>query len=83
MMLHARAHIRLNDQNDAMGLVMMLNHYDDNFSIENFKGDRRVNAKSIIGVMYAMMDFNDEMFLVNDANGAMPSPIDVYRVVAA
>lgn len=82
-MPHTRAHIRLNNQTDAMGLVQILSNYSDDFSIENFKGDRRINAKSIIGVMYATLDFNDEMFLVNDANGSIPSSVDVYRVVAA
>ncbi len=82
-MPHTRARIRLNNQADAMGLVQVLSNYDDGFSIENFNGDRRVNAKSIIGVMYATLDFNDEMFLVNDTNGGIPSAVDVYRVVAA
>ena len=82
-MAHIRAHIRLNNQNDAMGLVQALCSHSDDFSIENFNGDHRVNAKSIIGVMYAALDFNDEMFLVHDAGGAIPSSVDVYRVVAA
>lgn len=82
-MAHTRAHIRLNNQNEAMGLVQALCNQRDDFSIENFNGDRRINAKSIIGVMYATLDFNDEMFLVNDAGGVIPSSVDVYRVVAA
>lgn len=82
-MAHTRAHIRLNNQTEAMGLVQALCNQSDDFSIENFNGDRRINAKSIIGVMYATLDFNDEMFLVNDAGGVIPSSVDVYRVVAA
>lgn len=82
-MAHTRAHIRLNNQTEAMGLVQALCNQNDDFSIENFNGDRRINAKSIIGVMYATLDFNDEMFLVNDAGGVIPSSVDVYRVVAA
>lgn len=82
-MAHSRAHIRLNNQNDVMGLVQALYPHKDDFSIENFNGDRRINAKSVIGVMYASLDFNDEMFLVNDAGGVIPSSVDVYRVIAA
>lgn len=82
-MAHTRAHIRLNNQTEAMGLVQALCNQHDDFSIENFNGDRRINAKPIIGVMYATLDFNDEMFLVNDAGGIIPSSVDVYRVVAA
>lgn len=82
-MAHTRAHIRLNNQVDAIGLVQALCNHSDEFSIENFSGDRRINAKSINGVMYATLDFNDEMFLVNDAGGAIPSSIDIYRVIAS
>ncbi len=82
-MLHSRAHIRLNNKADAESFVQTLSNYDDTFYIEDFGGKRRVNAKSLIGVINAMLDFNDEMFLVNNADGAIPNPIDAYRVVAA
>lgn len=82
-MAHTRAHIRLNNQVDVMGFVQALYNHKDDFSIENFAGDLRINAKSLIGVMYAALDYNDSMFLVNDSGGPIPSSIDVYRVVAA
>lgn len=82
-MPHSRAHIRLNNQTEAMNFVQILSEHKDEFSIEDFNGSHRVNAKSILGVMYASMDFNDEMFLVNDSNGEIPNSIDVFRVVAA
>lgn len=82
-MAHTRAHIRLNNQVDVIGLVQALCSHSDEFSIENFSGDRRIDAKSINGVMYATLDFNNEMFLVNDTGGAIPSSIDVYRVIAS
>lgn len=82
-MPHSRAHIRLNNQTEAMNLVQLLSEHKDEFSIEDFSGSHRVNAKSIIGVMYASMDFNDEMFLVNDSSGEIPNSIDAFRVVAA
>lgn len=82
-MPHSRAHIRLNNQTEAMNFVRILSEHKDEFSIEDFNGSHRVNAKSILGVMYASTDFNDEMFLVNDFNGEIPNSIDVFRVVSA
>lgn len=82
-MVHTRAHIQLNNQSDAMNLVQILCRYEDSFSIENFDGSRRVNAKSILGVMYAAIDFNNAMYLVNDVGGVIPGAIDDFRVLSA
>ena len=76
-----RAHIRLNSQADVIELVQKLSKLDDDFVIENNKGTHRINAKSVIGVMYTMLDFPEETYLVNETNdGALPACIDIYRV---
>ena len=80
--LRTRAHIRLNHQPDVLDFVQELSKYDDKFSIENGDGSHRVNAKSVIGVMYTMADFSDEMYLVNDTNdGNIPVALNKYRLL--
>ena len=81
---HSRARVRLISQAEVMEFVGELARHADRFSIENFSGMHRVNAKSVIGVMYTMFDFPEEMFLVNDDHdGVIPRAMDKYRVVSA
>lgn len=78
---HIRAHIRLSNQAEVMVFIQNLSKFNDEFSIENRNGSHRVNAKSVIGVMYTMFDFPEEMFLVNDSrDGFIPSFVDSYRM---
>ena len=79
-MSHIRAHIRLTGQQEAMRFVQDMCECPGNYYIENFNGTLRVNAKSIVGVMYAMGEFNDELYLVNDTDdGVLNSRVDMYR----
>ena len=78
---HVRAHIRLTSQAEVMTFVQGLSKFNDNFTIENHNGMHRVNAKSVIGVMYTMFDFPEGMYLVNDSrDGFIPSFVDAYRL---
>ena len=78
-----RAHIRLTSQAEVMTFIQGLSKVNDNFSIENRSGVHRVNAKSVIGVMYTMFDFPEEMYLVNDTrDGFIPAFVDEYRMPA-
>ena len=78
---HIRAHIRLSNQAEVMTFIQNLSKYNDNFSIENRTGAHRVNAKSVIGVMYTMFDFPEDMYLVNDTrDGFIPSFVDSFRM---
>ena len=80
--LYTRAHIRLSSQTEVIAFIQELCKHDDSFSIENKSGNHRVNAKSVIGVMYTMLDFPEELYLVNDTNdGVIPSFVDDYRVL--
>lgn len=80
--LYTRAHIRLNNQAEVITFIQELCKFEDTFSIENAAGNHRVDAKSVIGVMYTMLDVPDEMYLVNDThNGVVPSFVDAYRVL--
>ena len=79
--MHTRAKIRLNNQTDVINFIQELTKFEDRFAIENMTGEHRVNAKSVIGVMYTMFDFPEDMFLVNDTNdGFIPAVVDKYRV---
>lgn len=81
MTTRIRAHIRLENQAEVMTFIQHLTKFNDNFSIENKKGTHRVDAKSVIGVMYTMYDFPEEMYLVNDTqDGFIPSFVDSYRM---
>lgn len=83
MNIRARAHIRLSGQAEVMAFVQGLSRYEDSFSIESRSGLHRVNAKSVIGVMYTMFDFPDEMYLVNDTrDGVIPAFVDQFRMPA-
>ncbi len=81
--IHARAHIRLTSQAEVIEFIQALSKFDDSFSIENRSGVHRVNAKSVIGVMYTMFDFPEEMYLVNDTrDGVIPAALDAFRMPA-
>ena len=78
-----RAHIRLTSQAEVMTFIQSLSKFNDSFTIENRTGVHRVNAKSVIGVMYTMFDFPEEMYLVNDTrDGFIPAFVDEYRMPA-
>ena len=81
-MPHSRAHIRLNTTAEAGVFVAQINTdgTTDKYIIEDFNGTQRANARSLLGVIYAMSDFNDEMYLVNmTRDGVYPSFVDAYR----
>lgn len=80
---HARTHIRLMTMKDIKNFVELLNADGtaDRYTIENASGSLRINARSIEGVIYAAVDYNDETYLVNETNdGVYPSGIDDYRI---
>ena len=81
-MPHSRAHIRLNTTAEAGAFVAQINTdgTTDKYIIEDFNGTQRANARSLLGVIYALSDFNDEMYLVNmTCDGVYPSFVDAYR----
>ncbi|MDD6051793.1 MAG: hypothetical protein PUC00_11095 [Clostridiales bacterium] len=79
---HSRAHIRLTNQAEVLEFIQQLSLLEDTFSIESRSGVHRVNAKSVIGVLYTMFDFPDELYLVNESrDGVIPAFVDQYRVI--
>lgn len=81
--VHTRTHIRLSSQAEVLDFIQGLCRFDDSFSIESRSGAHRVNAKSVIGVMYTMFDFPDEMYLINESHdGQIPAFVDQFRMPA-
>lgn len=82
---YVRAHIRLNTAAEATELISILNSdgTTTRYTIESSDRTQRVNARSLLGVLYAITDFNDEMYFVNETEPTfIPSCIDKYRVNA-
>jgi hypothetical protein len=80
---HVRAKIRLNTMKEIETFIDQLNRIGgtDKLMVEDFESKQRVSARSVVGMLYAMTDFNDDMYFVNDTNdGVFPSFIDAYRV---
>lgn len=80
---HIRAKIRLNTMKEIETFIDQLNRIGgtDKLMVEDFEGKQRVSARSVVGMLYAMTDFNDNMFFVNDTtDGVFPNFIDMYRI---
>lgn len=79
-----RAHIRLNTPQEASEFVQLINSdgTTTKYTVTDETGKYRANARSLIGVIYAMSDFNDHMYLINETeDGVFPTMIDQYRVM--
>ena len=76
-----RAHISLDTQKKILDFITQMNLEPDIYFIENESGTCRVDAHSMLGVIYASGDFVTEMYLVNETeNGYFPFFINEYRV---
>ena len=76
-----RLHVRLYNQNHAAEFVSALNTWEDKFILESEDGMYRVNAKSIMGLLYFATEHNADMYLVNlTSNGYYPEGVMKFRV---
>lgn len=79
---YVRARIRIMGNEEAVHFVSILNMDGtaDKYVLEDYSGQHRVSARSLLGVMYMGMEHGDEMYLVNlTENGKFPSGIDQFR----
>ena len=75
-----RAQIRLDTQQKILDFTNYLNNETGRYSVEDVSGERRVDARSLLGLIYASGDFGDEMYLVNETNnGCFPNFVNNYR----
>lgn len=81
-MQHIRAHIRLMTNQDAVEFVSILNRDGtaNKYSLESFDGSRRVEARSLLGVLYFTTEHNEDTYLVNETNDEIPTGIDKFRI---
>ena len=78
-----RIHIRINSNDEAARLVTILNGDGslNKYMIESYDGTERINARSLMGVIYMCGAHNNDTYLVNDTNnGDFPLEIDDFRV---
>lgn len=77
---YIRAKFNLNTQADAIKFVQMMCKAEHRFLIEDRNAEQRVDAKSMLGVIYAMSCFGGELYLVNETkSGAFPAGINDFR----
>lgn len=69
------AHIYLKSNEEAAKFVSLLTreNSNDTYVLENYDGTYRVNAKSLLGVLYFISEFNQEMYLVNLTSSELPN----------
>lgn len=83
-MAYTRAHIRLTTNTEAAAFVSMLNSdgTTNKYMLESADGTHRVDARSLLGVLYFSVEHNDDTYLVNesDKEAALPTFIDQFRV---
>ena len=82
-MSHVRAQINVTTQTEILKLISNLSNLDDTFTVENFNSSIRVNARSIMGMLYITAECGDQLYLVNNTHdGVFPALLDELRVVA-
>lgn len=82
-MPYVRAHIRLDTNTDAVDLVQHLNAdgTTDKYVLESEKKESRVDARSLLGVLYFISEHHEDTYLVNTTtDGHYPRNIDKFRI---
>lgn len=78
-----RKRIQLESFADAQNFVKFINDYNssDEFVLQDKTGGRIADARTIMGVAYAVSEFNKNIYLVNKTNeGRFPEGIDQFRL---
>ena len=78
-MSRERVKLRFTSGAEALDFVACLRTQEDSFAIENGSGQRRINAKSLMGVLTLLPHLNEGLFLVNETHaGRIPACIGSY-----
>lgn len=81
-MSYIRAHINLEKTSDINDFILLLSEDKDKYMLENEDGSYHVNAKSLLGVIYASAEFGEGIYLVNKTHdGHYPFGMDKFRVL--
>lgn len=82
-MSHIRAKLNLDTTADVTSFVQDVNSdgSTNKWMLENFAGDCRVSARSVLGVLYATYEWGGEIYLVNDSQEEVEFPgfVNKYR----
>jgi hypothetical protein len=70
---HSRTRVCLDRPEDSEKFVKLLNSdgTTDKFILENFDGSLKVDARSLLGVIYASVEWAGETYLVNTSRDAV------------
>lgn len=80
-MPHIRARISIDTDGDIIEFIRACQKETDDYVVEDFSGTRRVSARSMLGMMYAVAEF-DELYLVNlSDDGSIPHRFDDFRML--
>lgn len=82
-MLHTRARIRLETPSEVQDFVSRLNSDGTihKYILEDKDCQKRVDARSYLGAIYASADFSGEIYLVNETeDGKFPSFVDEFMI---
>lgn len=79
-MAHTRTQILIETPKQAQAFVSMLNSDGtaDKYVLENFDCSYVIDARSLLGVIYAYSEFEGPTYLVNATNDGV-YPTDVYK----
>lgn len=79
-----RVRLKLENRADAFALVERLREQEDTFAIESRSGVCKVDAKSLLGVIYTMLEFLDGIYLVNETHaGEIPASVCCFLAANA
>ena len=78
---YIRAEIKLLTQTDVIHFIEKMNQESsDSYIVESEDHRIRVNARSVIGMLYAAAEMGSHIYLVNETNdGVFPNFINEYR----
>lgn len=78
---YIRAHITLDTQTTILDFLRLLGNDTDHYVVENRDGTHRVNARSMLGLLYMATEHPSEMFVINETNnGHFPPALDNFRI---
>ena len=78
---YIRAHIALETQSAILDFLKLLGNSGDLYIVENNDGTHRVNARSMLGLLYMATEHPKELFVLNETNdGEFPPALDNFRI---
>lgn len=81
MKSYIRAHIALDTQPVILDFLKMMMGDTDNYVVESKEGDHKVNARSMLGLLYMATEHPTELFIRNlTHDGVFPPALDNFRL---